>query len=254
MNSMLEGLPAREKKGQHRSTVLMPCGTLESNVRRTGTVSINVLVLGESGTGKTSSLRNLPQDKTAIIKTIAKPMPFRGSNWRMIVCDHFDGIVNAMHRASQWAEAIVIDDAQYMLANEFFARSAEKGYDKFNDIGSHGVRLIQESMKLPNHIRVYMLWHTEFTEQGREKAKTSGKAIDSKYTVEGAFTICVKAVVHEGQYYFSTKSNGFDTVKTPIGMFSDDERFVPNDLQEVDRKIVEYYGLSVPVKEDVQNG
>jgi len=99
-----------------------------------------------------------------------------------------------------------------------------------------------------------MLWHTEFTEQGREKAKTIGKAIDSKYTVEGAFTICVKAVVHEGQYYFSTKSNGFDTVKTPIGMFSDDERFVPNDLQEVDRKIVEYYGLFVPAKEDVQNG
>jgi hypothetical protein len=206
-------------------------------------VSINCLVLGESGTGKTCSLRNLPAETTAIIQTLKKPMPFRANELskKARVADEVQNMLGMITSAVAAGNKIVIvDDAQFLMAHEFFRRADEKGFDKFSQLGANAVRLLRSSLDFADDVRVYFLWHTEIAD-GRTKAKTIGKLIDDKYTVEGAFSIVLRTLVTDEGYFFSTKNSGFDTVKTPYGMF--DNQYIPNDLKAVDDAIVAYYGI-----------
>ncbi len=123
------------------------------------------------------------------------------------------------------------------------ARSKERGFDKFTDIGANMWRLLQTSLGLPGHVRIYLLWHAE-NHDGRVKAKTIGKMIDEKITVEGMFSIVLRTRVQEGGYYFLTQNQGNDTTKSPYGMFA--ETLIPNDLAKVDEAICEYYSLEKP--------
>jgi len=215
-------------------------------------VSINCLILGESGAGKSSSLRTLDPAKTAIIQTIPKPLPFRNPELKAKtrLSDRVDEIVTLMGRAVNGGnDVVVIDDAQYMMANEFFRRAKERGFDKFAEMGADAVKLLQASMALPEHVRVYLLWHVE-TQDGRVKAKTIGRMLDEKYTVEGVFSIVLRAMAIDGRYLFATKTNGADTTKSPYGMFEGD--FIGNDLAEVDKAICSYYDIGkVPSVESV---
>ena len=206
-------------------------------------MSINCLILGESGAGKSSSLRNLDPAKTAIIQTIPKPLPFRNPELKAKtrLSDRVDEIVTLMGRAVNGGnDVIVVDDAQYMMANEFFRRAKETGFGKFAEMGQDVFRLLQESMRLPEHTRVYLLWHIEM-DGGRAKAKTIGKMVDEKLTVEGVFSIVLRAMAIDGRYLFATKTNGADTTKSPYGMFDSD--FIGNDLAEVDKAICSYYDI-----------
>lgn len=211
-------------------------------------MSIAAMVLGESGTGKSTSMRNMDPSKTLLIQAIKKPLPFRSDGWKyvtkdggnMLVRDDAAQIIELMHHTKR--DVIVLDDYQYILANEFMRRTDERGYDKFTDIGKHAWEIIRAAADLPEYKRVYVLSHTETTEAGRVKAKTIGRMLDEKITLEGMFSIVLRTAVINDQYVFRTRNNGSDTVKTPLGMF--EAETIPNDLADVDAAIVDYYQLA----------
>ncbi len=210
-------------------------------------MSIATMVLGTSGTGKSSSLRNMDPATTLLIQTIPKPLPFRSKDWKpvkdggnVMVLGKSDAICAAMNKTSR--PVIVVDDFQYLLATEFMDRAHETGYTKFTEMARHYYDVLTTAANLPAHKRVYLLSHTDTSDTGQVKAKTIGKLLDEKITVEGLVTIVLRTHVINGQYVFSTRNNGNDTVKTPIGLF--DEEHIPNDLMAVDKAITEYYELS----------
>lgn len=208
-------------------------------------MSIATMVLGTSGTGKSTSLRNMNPAETLLIQVVKKPLPFK-SNWKSVNDGgniyhsyNWKSIIKAMQKTTR--EIIVIDDLQYLLANEFMTRAHEKGYEKFTEMARHYFDVITAATNLPDFKRVYLLSHTDVSEQGQVKAKTIGKLLDEKITIEGLLTIVLRTHVINGQYVFSTKNNGSDTVKTPIGLF--DNEHIENDLMAVDKAIKEYYDL-----------
>lgn len=217
-------------------------------------MAIMTMILGESGTGKTSALRNLDPKQCVLFRSIAKPLPFRSKDWQpldaenpegsIITSDNSHKICQILHRSKAVAARpiIIFDDFQYIMANEFFARTHEKGYEKFAEMGRHIFDIINAAQTLPDSKRVYFLWHTETDPFGKVKAKTIGKMLDEKYTPEGAFTIALRTQVSQGAYRFSTQNNGSDTVKSPIGMFADG--LIDNDIAAVDTAICDYYGIA----------
>lgn len=204
-------------------------------------MAIPCLILGESGTGKSASMRNFSKGELAIINVAGKPLPFK-NDLPMVVTDRYPEIINALMKMK--AKSAVIDDAQYLLANEFMRRSGEMGFQKFTDIAKNYWSLIAETVckQMPEDRIVYFMSHIERDQNGYEKVKTIGKLLDEKITVEGLFTIVLKTHVEDGKYTFRTQNSGFDTVKSPIGMFESSE--IDNDLKAVDIAIREYYNLN----------
>lgn len=214
-------------------------------------MSYPCLILGESGTGKTASLRNLDPSRTLLIQPVRKPLPFRSAGWReclkkgdggnIFVNDDPAYIVAAMERSQ--ADVIVIDDFQYILANMFMAKRNERGFDKFTALAGAGFDICSKASALAPDKRVYILAHTQTDDTGVVKIKTLGKLLDEKIVLEGLFTTVLRTHVEQGRYLFSTQNNGSDTVKSPLGMFP--EQFIENDLAAVDRVICDYYGIAV---------
>lgn len=210
-------------------------------------MSVACMVLGQSGTGKTTSLRNMNPAHTLLIQVIAKPLPFRTKVWKpvgkdggnIIVASKSDLICQALRKTTR--PVIVVDDLQYLLATEFMERAYETGYAKFTEMARHYYDVLTCAMTLPPNKRVYLLSHTETTETGQTQAKLIGKLLSEKITVEGLVTIVLRTHVINGQYIFSTKNSGSDTTKCPMQMF--EAEHIDNDLNEVDRVIVDYYQL-----------
>lgn len=210
-------------------------------------MSIPVLILGQSGTGKTTSLRNMNPSEVLLIQAVKKPLPFRSSEWKPLtaeggsvyVCDNAQKICQIMQKTKR--KIIIIDDNQYIMANEFMRRSAEKSFDKFTEIGRNMWDIFNMASALPDDVRVYILTHTEEDAQGKTKIKTIGKMLDEKITLEGMVTICLQTDVINDNHIFMTKNNGRNTVKSPIGLFESEH--IDNDLNAVDKAIIEYYQL-----------
>ncbi len=199
-----------------------------------------VLILGQSGTGKSYSMKNFNEDELCLISVQKALLPFRKKFKETVVTDKYAEIIKTMKATKK--KVIVIDDTQYLMANEFMRRATERGYDKFTEIAQNFWSLIvQEVNNLPNDTIVYLLCHTATDENGVEKMKTIGKLVDEKITPEGLFTIVLKTAVSDGNYAFVTQNNGKDTVKSPEGMFS--TYAINNDLKYVDDKIRNYYEL-----------
>ena len=211
-------------------------------------MSIATLILGQSGTGKSTSLRNLNPDDVLLIQVVKKPLPFRSTSWKYLskdggsiyVSDNPEIIIKRMQQTSK--QIIIIDDYQYVMANEYMRRSAETGFNKFTEIGRKTWDVFTEATKLPDDKRIYILSHTEEADSGRTKMKTIGKMLDEKITLEGMVSICLQTAIVNEQHIFMTKNNGQNTVKSPIGLFENEH--IENDLNAVDKAICEYYGLT----------
>ena len=202
-------------------------------------MAVGVLILGESGTGKSASLRNFEPDEISVINVSGKPLPFR-KKLPIFHTDDYEKIKNALKKSP--AKTIVIDDSQYLMANAYMRYADVRGYDKFVTMAQNHWDLVYFVEKeLPDDVIVYFLSHIDRDQYGNEKVKTVGKMIDSAITFEGMFAIVLKTKVADGKYYFTTHNSGFDTVKSPIGMFEEDE--IPNDLKMVNDTIIKYYGL-----------
>jgi hypothetical protein len=215
-------------------------------------MSIATIVLGESGAGKTFSLRNLNPADTLLIQAVKKPLPFKAKHWSILTKDNPDGsiyvtdksdvIVKAMQRTKK--KIIVLDDFQYTMSNEFMRRVLDKetgaaAFTKYNEIARFAWDILTASANLSDDKRVYILSHTQTDESGHTKIKTIGKLLDEKITIEGLVTIVLRTHVINGVNVFSTKNNGSDTVKTPADMFETDH--IDNDLAIVDAAIVDYF-------------
>lgn len=212
-------------------------------------MSILTLILGESGTGKTASLRNLDPGETLLIQVIKKPLPFKAKGWanysketktgNIVVTDSSETVIKALKSFRQ--PVVVIDDFQYLMSNEFMNRSDERGFDKFSDIARHAWDVLRAAGNSFPERRVYIMSHSQSDEFGHTKIKTIGKLLDDKITIEGMVTICLRTIATGGEYKFSTQNNGLDTCKSPIGMFPD--QLIDNDLAAVDAAIHDYYFL-----------
>lgn len=213
-------------------------------------MGIGVLILGHSGSGKSTSLRNCTPDRFGVINVQGKPLPFK-SELKTQNTDDYQSVYKTLWNAE--VPSIVIDDAQYLMANEFMRRAKETGFQKFTDIGEHFWQLLNIIKALPDNKIVYLMQHIDQDDTGREKAKTIGKLLDEKICIEGCFSIVLKSIASDGNYLFTTRTSGADAVKSPLGMFDNDE--VDNDLMLVDNTIRDFYGLDAkPISASTKEG
>lgn len=214
-------------------------------------MSLPVLVIGRSGSGKTYSLKNFKPDEVGVISVEKGRLPFRSdikvarvpryensadiNTYAQANMAKYSWIIKAISSAK--VKSMVIDDSQYLLVNELFDRAAEKGFDKFVQMAANFRNLIHAINDMPDDDKiVYFLHHSEADTDGREKVKTIGKMLDEKLTVEGCFDIVLYCQDHK----FFTQANGQSTAKSPEGLF---DLEIPNDLKFVDSAIRDYYGM-----------
>ena len=227
--------------------------------------ALSICICGESGTGKSTSLRNLNPEETFIVSIAGKPLPFKG--WRkQYVPIKIDGqnITGNYYTGSKWTQVVkimdivnkkmphikvlIIDDLQYVMAFEFVDRALEKGYDKYNELAQHIVTIFRKPNEMRDDLTVVFLTHS--THEGPEMdpkytLKTLGKLTREKVTPEGLFTCMLFTKVNfeddTPQYKFITNNNGECIAKSPMGMF--DSLEIDNDLNEVIKAVRKYeYG------------
>jgi hypothetical protein len=208
-------------------------------------MAVTVLILGKSGSGKSTSLRNFGEKELAVINVENKPLPFKKTFESIKATDNY-GVIKKCLSSTQ-KKSIVIDDASYLITNQFMRghSSAGKGngvFTLYNDLGDQFWQLIEYIKLLPNDKTVYVMMHEEQTDYGVIKPKTIGKLLDEKVCIEGLFTIVLRAMYFNGSYVFRTRTDGNDPAKTPMDMFSSE--YIPNDLKSVDTVIRTYYGIN----------
>lgn len=204
-------------------------------------MGLPVLIIGKSGSGKSTSLRNC--QSFAVFNVIGKPLPFRNPP-KTKVTDDYKVITHGLEICK--ANSIVIDDAGYLMTNQFMRGHSSKGagnaiFSFYNDIGDSFWNLIETAKKLPSEKIVYFIMHTDTDDSGNIKPKSIGKMLDEKVCIEGLFTIVLHCKYEDGRHIFAVQTDGRDVAKTPLGMFKDSE--IDNDLKLVDDTIREYYSL-----------
>lgn len=211
-------------------------------------MGIPVLIEGESGSGKSRSLKNFKPGEISVFNVAGKPLPFRSSLATVSVnklaaankTTRYTAIKTAMKKSN--AKAFAIDDSQYLMAFDSFEKAKEVGYGKFTDMAVNFEKLIEFVIDdLDDDVVVYFLHHVELTDNGKYKAKTIGKMLDNQLTLEGLFSVVLFCVAGENQYSFITQSKGISTAKSPEEMLPEE---IENDLKAVDTAIREYWGLT----------
>lgn len=210
-------------------------------------MGIPVLILGESGSGKSASLRNFKKGDVGVMNVAGKPLPFKtdivpynvSKKAKEKNTDRYTLIKSVIKKSS--VNAFVIDDSQYLMAFDSFDKAKEIGYGKFTDMAVSFEKLIEFCInEIEDDKTVYFLHHCETTDTGKQKAKTIGKMLDSQLTIEGLFAIVLFCVTDGQTHKFITQSDGTTTAKSPMEMF---ETEIDNDLKFVDERIREYYNL-----------
>lgn len=222
-----------------------------------------IAIVGESGTGKSTSLRNLNPEETFIISTTGKPLPFRG--WKKKYSPikiSADGISGNYFTSSKWDQImkilqivdkkmphikqVIVDDFQYVLSYEFVDRATEVGYTKFTELAQHAMEILRYAEKMRDDCKMIFLTHSENVGDAMNPKyviKTVGKLLAEKVTLEGLFTYIFFTRVSEGtdgrmEYKLLTNSDGTCVAKTSLGMFEEME--IDNDLNEIIKVIDEY--------------
>ena len=205
-------------------------------------MGLPILILGETGSGKTYSIKNFDVDEVGIFSVEKPYLPFK-KDFKVAKHATYETIMTVFKNDPQ-KRAYIIDDSQYLLVNEMFDKAKDTGYGKFTDIALHFRNLIHFiNHHLPDDLIVYFLHHTETdSNTGKIKAKTVGKMLDNQLTVEGCFNIVLLCSVEGTEHYFITQSDGYTTAKSPEDMF---DLRIPNDLKAVDTAIRNYYGMEV---------
>lgn len=202
-----------------------------------------VLIMGESGSGKSASLRNFAPNEISVFNITSKPLPFKQGKTKIPKIDNatYADIANALAKPNK--RAYVIDDAGYLLSFEMFKRANETGYTKFTEMAKNFFDMLDFiNTQLPSDIIVYITMHTEDdSEMHKVKVKTIGKMLDQNLKIEGLFSIVLRAVQTEDGYKFVTRDDMVSTAKSPIGMWEED--MIDNDLKAVDTTIREYYDM-----------
>jgi len=217
-------------------------------------MSTAALILGESGTGKSTSIRNLDPSETFIVNVIGKPLPFKGalSKYTKLSPDGLTGnyyasddtatikrIINLVNAKRLDIKVLVIDDFGYTITNSFMRKANQKGYDRFIDIAKDMFDILDIVSNIREDLYCFVMMHTETDMQGKHKPKTVGKMIDQYICIEGKFTNCFSSTVIDGKYKFITNADGSHMSKTPMGMF--DDLYIDNDLQYVKKQMHAYF-------------
>lgn len=216
-------------------------------------MSNSVLILGESGSGKSTSIRTLPHEETFILNVIAKPLPFRGykKKYKPLSSDGMEGnyyssddpstimrIINLVNSKRTDIKYLVIDDFGYSITNGFMKKALQKGFEKFSELGSATFGILEAIQALRDDLFCFVMMHTEIDQHGKYKPKTVGKMIDQYIVIEGKFSYVFHALTGDGNYRFLTNNDGQHTAKSPLGMF--DETYIENDLLLIANRITEY--------------
>jgi energy-coupling factor transporter ATP-binding protein EcfA2 len=211
-----------------------------------------VLIIGQSGSGKSTSLRNLNASETFIINVCDKPLPFRSANrlyatfsteepnGNYYTSDNAATIVRLIKKINADRPDIknlVIDDFQYVLANEFMSRALETGYTKFTELARNAWLVINELKTTRSDLDCFVLSHSYTDQDGFSKIKTIGKLLDEKVTLEGLFTVVFHTIIMDGEYKFLTRNDGQHLAKSPMDMF---DKYIDNDLAFVKHRMAEY--------------
>jgi len=220
-------------------------------------MSNTILIIGESGSGKSSSIRNLNPEETIIINVLNKPLPFKGykkkysstpSETRManyFSTDDYKKIRDCISRVNAKKEVknLIIDDFQYIMANQFMRKAMERGFDKFTEIGQNAWQIIKDLTECREDLNCFVISHSDVDNNGKAKCKTIGKMLDDKICLEGMFTVVLHALTSENKYKFLTQNDGVHIAKSPMGMFKD--KFIDNDLMEINKSIDEYFNEDI---------
>lgn len=202
-------------------------------------MGVSVLILGYSGSGKSTSLRNFEEGEVGIFNVAGKPLPFRK---KLPVANRagYSTIMQALPRGKM--RAYVIDDANYLMAFQNFAMARQSGYGKFTEMAVNFEQLLEAANATDDDTIVYFMMHPDTDETGRLKPKSIGKMLDTQLTIEGMFPIVLLAERDEQGFCFITQSDGTTPVKAPMGMF--EQARIDNDLKAVDSTIREYWGMA----------
>ncbi len=201
-------------------------------------MGVSVLILGHSGSGKSTSLRNFNEGEIGIFNVAGKPLPFRKKLTKLD-----KAMYNQIHQslAKNAMNAYVIDDANYLMAFQNFRLAKQTGFGKFTDMAVNFEQLLEAANDTNDDTIVYFFMHPDYDEAGRMKAKTIGKMLDNQLTIEGMFPIVLLADHDDSGFHFITQSDGMTPVKTPIDMFTDAK--IDNDLKLVDTAIRDYWDM-----------
>lgn len=207
-------------------------------------MGIGVLIIGKSGSGKSTSLRNFKTGEIGIINVLAKPLPFK-NDLPTVNTDNYTDVETVLKNSK--TNSIVIDDAGYLITNNFMKQHSNIGggnavYNFYNEMADKFWRLIESIKTLPNEKIVYIMMHEDKNDFGDIKPKTIGKILDDKVCIEGMFSIVLRSKKVDKNYYFFTQATDGDVAKTPMGMFND--LYIDNDLKLVDDTIREYYNIN----------
>lgn len=201
-------------------------------------MGIPVFILGETGAGKSYSLKNFEPGEVRILNVANKLLPFRK---KLDVQNHVSYQVIAEEFKEAKYKRYVVDDSQYLMVFDLFNRANQSGYDKFTKMALAFEKMIEYViMRMPEDVIVYFMHHTQTDEGGVARAKTVGKMLDTYLSLEGLVTIALYCTNTGGNHKFLTQSDGSNTAKSPEGMF---EKEIANDLKLVDEAIRSYYEL-----------
>lgn len=203
-------------------------------------MAVLCFVLGQSGTGKSRSLKNFGKDELAHVNVCGKPLPFKGKFDETIISHDYDKISGFIKNCS--AKSIAIDDSTFLMSFQKWDKAFEKNFDKWTELGKNFTDLLRMcAFDVAEDKIVYFIHHTDSDDGGRTFAKCLGKMINQDATLEAFFSIVLTTSVVDGKYYFLTQNSGRDTTKSPEGMFP--AYAIDNDLKYVDDKIRNFYEL-----------
>jgi hypothetical protein len=216
-------------------------------------MSNSILIIGDSGTGKSTAMRTLEPTETFVINVLGKSFPFRGfkSKFKDFNNENKDGnyyfsdnmlkvknVIKFVNKERPDIKNIVIDDAGFLLSNEFMRKAQEKGYDKYSILAQSFFDILSEISLLREDLFCFVMMHVEIDALGKTKPKTIGKMIDQYSSIEAKFTYTFHTMIIDGEYKFLTNNDGQHMAKSSMGLYA--EPYIDNDLQKIKTDIINY--------------